>query len=144
MKFQLLMLTLIASFSSFAQNAMKFHHKLSQEKINNAGFELRTNNSANQLMTIGGTEKLKCVIATDGKGTITVDFWSILNTTKHKDIYAGSATIVNSATTTTKFILSDNRISLGMPLRVLNVPFNAWTFSIGTTPMRFRSSTDSS
>ena len=42
------------------------------------------------------------------------------------------------------FTLTDNRKTLGETTRVLKIPFNAWTFSVGTTPMRFRAKTDSS
>ena len=94
-----------ASTPSFGQNSMKFHHKLSQKMLDRDGFELRTDDVANTLKKIG-SKNLKCIVATDGKGKVTVDFWQILNTTKAPDPFLNHAVNVNSATTTTKFHLN--------------------------------------
>lgn len=63
---------------------------------------------------------------------------------KKPDPFLSHTVNVNSATAATKFTLTDNRNGLGAKTRVLKIPFNAFTFSVGTTPMRFRAKTDSS
>ncbi|HSC53292.1 MAG TPA: hypothetical protein VLC98_06730 [Phnomibacter sp.] len=145
MKISFFFALLMISTLSFGQNAMKFHHNLSQAILDRDGFELRTDDAANKPMKIG-SKKLKCILASDGKGKITADFWQILDTPKAKkaDPFANDPDTLNSKTATTKFLLTDNRKSLGEETFVLKVPFNAWTFSVGTTPMRIRSKTDSS
>lgn len=144
MKYLLLLFLIISSPLLFAQNSLRFHHNLWQGRLDDRYFELRTNDVASTLMTIGGTQKLKCLITTDGKGLIAVDFWQIEHTAKHPDPYRGRATIVNSSTQTTKFALTDKRSSLGLPTRVLKAPFRAVLFSVGTTPLRIRPKADSS
>lgn len=146
MRFSLIFILTLISNAALSQNAMKFHHKLSQSILDRDGFEIRSNDGKDKLMKIG-SKRLKCVVTSDGKGTITADFWQILDTPQatRPDIFKNSDTFLNSKTSTTKFILTDNRRSLGEATLVLKrVPFSAWTFSIGTTPLRFRAKTDSS
>jgi len=132
-----------------AQNNAKFHHLLSQDIITSAGFQLSAKTSHytkdgviiedSKTMYIGDDVVRKCVLATDGKGGISVDFWQITD-----NINAGSPDIVNKNTSTLLFVLKDGRGKVGDPTKVINVPFRTWTWSIGTTPVRYRFATDSS
>jgi hypothetical protein len=140
---------LILSVLSFGQNNSKFHHKLSQKRIDDAGFILRSKTShyTKDSITVDDLKKMyigkgivrSCILTTDGKGGIAVDFWRIKDSINDK-----IDTIVNRDTKTLNFTLTDGRKKIGDPTKVLKVPFRAWTWSVGTTPVRYRLKTDSS
>ena len=99
---------------------MKFKHRLSQNAITSAGFVLK--DSAGNPLTIGGNNKLKCVIKLNSNGVILVDFWRI---DPVSDPFAGTAGVVNSATPFNLIglpTLSDGRTTIGQPTSVLKIP----------------------
>lgn len=140
---------IFCSTLSFGQNSSKFHHKLSQAIIDSAEFVLRAKTSHFtkdsiliddfKKMYIGDGLVRSCILSLDGKGGITVDFWRIVDS-----IYDGVDTIVNRKTKTLSFTLTDGRKNIGQATKVIKVPFSAWTWSVGTTPVRYRFKTDSS
>lgn len=132
----LTLLILTASSSLFGQNRMKIKHLLSQNAITNAGFVLR--DGAGNPLTIGGNNKLKCIIKLNSDGVILDDFWTIDPAT---DPFAGNIGVVNS---TTLFnlaglpTLSNDRTKIGQPTKVLKIPFNGFTFGLASIPFRLR------
>jgi hypothetical protein len=153
----------IISLTMFGQNQAKFHHILTQSKINTSGYELQRKYISKdtliikkaisgdtlralsiidlpqkQIMTI--SEPLKCVITLE-KGTPTIDIWQITKRSKKNDANSiDSLTNFNAST----FILTDKRKKLGDSTKPIRIPFRAWSWSIGTTPLRLRQKTDSS
>ena len=126
----------------FGQNRIKFSHRLSQKKIDNAGFVLLASNPATgkytDILKIGGTNRLGCIIKLDRDGNIFVDFWQIKS---NKDGFKGQAGIVNSETNfniDNLPKLSDGRTKVGEPTKVLYVPFNGLTFRVAAIPFRLR------
>jgi hypothetical protein len=159
----ILIIVLCSSNISIGQNQSKFHHILKQSDIDKYGFVLQRkystkdtvllqkviNNdtirsinivdvSNKQIMTI--SEPLKCVISLD-KTTPTLDIWQITkNPAIVNDNTINASTNLNAST----FVLIENRKTIGDPTRPIVIPFYAWTWSIGTTPIRYRFKTDSS
>lgn len=137
---------IFSTFFSFGQNRMKFKHRLSQKKIDDAGFVLQGYDSAtkkySESLKIGGTNRLRCIIKLDSKGNIFVDFWRIKPS---KDGFKGQAGIVNSETyfsIDNLPKLSDGRAKIGDPTKVLCVPFNGITFGVAALPFRLRNKED--
>lgn len=140
---------MLLSTLCFGQNNAKFHHKLSQDIIDSAGFILRGKTSHFtkdsiliddfKKMYIGSGRVRSCILSLDGKGGIAVDFWRIVDS-----LNDNIDTIVNRKTKTLSFVLTDGRKSIGQATKVIRVPFSAWTWSVGTTPVRYRFKTDSS
>jgi len=133
----------------FGQNSSKFHHKLSQEIIDSAGFILRgkTSHFTKDSISIDDFKKMyvgkglvrSCILSLDGKGGIAIDFWRIVDS-----LNDNVDTIVNRKTKTLSFVLTDSRKNIGQATKVIKVPFSALTWSVGTTPVRYRFKTDSS
>jgi hypothetical protein len=163
-KFRLFMLlNLFMSTAAIGQQQSGFHHLLTQKILDNAGFVLQrkftvkdtvliqkivgvdtfksviiVDKPSKEIMIVG--ETLKCIIALE-KTTPTLDIRQITRNTANL-----TSSTINSNTdyANSTFVLTDNRKKLGDSTKVLKVPFRAWTWSIGTTPVRFRGKTDSS
>ena len=133
----------------FGQNNSKFHHKLSQNLVNTSHFMLKgkfsyyTKDSIlidySKKMYIGDCLKRNCIVSLDGKGGIIVDFWEI-----NDSLYDNVDTIINRKTKTLSFVLTDGRKFIGEETKFIKIPFSALTWSVGTTPVRYRFKTDSS
>lgn len=156
-----LLLIAIGTTTVLGQNKIKFKHKLSQKKIDNAVFVLVNYNSKtnkySDTLEIGGDSKLRSIIKLDSKGNILVDFWQISHgpittgrwfwkrTINVVDQYRGNDSIINSTTPyniDNPPKLSDLRDSIGKPTRVLGIPFSGFTFGVATIPFRYRGSQD--
>lgn len=83
------------------------------------------------------SNRLFCVITLESK-VPTVDFWQIRS---KDDPFVGKDTCINSSTPLPeggKFIIDFSRPTVGSPTYVASVPFEAWTFGVGTIPFRIR------
>lgn len=127
---------------SFGQNRINFRHKLNQSNIDSAKFTLRTYDTSSSskkykdIILIAEGSTLKCLIKLNSKGEILVDFWQITS-----DEHKGDSRYVNVDTPLNidnPISLVDGRDKVGLPTRVLTVPFSALGFGIATIPVRIR------
>ncbi len=159
-----LMLIAIGTTTLLGQNRMKFKHRISQKRINDAGFVLLNwNPNSNggkggytDTLKIGDDNKLRSIIKLDSKGNILVDFWQIKSGQGFKrkcifwkdqiseiDPFKSQIKFVNSQTPyniDNPPKLTDGRNSIGKTTKVLPIPFSGFTFGVATMPFRLRGS----
>lgn len=137
MKKILIGILFLQSFVGYSQ-LMKFRHILTQDRLDRLGFVIKQDSN---ILKIQDGQWLKCALSLDGKGSISMDVWSIDSTS---DNSKGSKSIINSKTTSKGLLITDNRLKIGDPVKVLWVPFRAISLNLATIPVRYRPKTDSS
>lgn len=141
---------LFAITSCFGQNNARFHHIIDQKITDNQGFKILRkydDGRTTDTMQIPLNEKLFVVITSLDKP---LDVWRIkdspTNATQDEfgTVEEDKSLIINGGTKLNGSIitLSDNRSSIGQPTKVLIVPFKAFTWTISTTPLRYRFKSD--
>jgi hypothetical protein len=160
-RLSLIVLCILANTFVLGQNSGKFRHRLSQKTINRYNFVLQqkittkdtvilqkaiapntiistvaiVDRTTTNLLTL--PQPRKCIVTVD-KGALAVDFWQLTSSS------TAPAGVVQASTPTANIVLSDQRTIIGQPTRVIRIPFFAWSWALGTTPLRYRPAQDSS
>jgi hypothetical protein len=132
MKALLFFLIIISSIKTTAQ--IKFRHYLSQAILKDAGFEIKypNVNDTNVRLTLRGVKQ--GVITVSGNKII-FDIWQDRSRTNIINEIDSNTLLDRS---TTGFQILDGRQRVGLPTRVLSVPFKCFTIGLNTFPFRYR------
>lgn len=134
-----------------ASNRLFAHSRITPErltKIEQKGYHICKTKVDSIRYTVDGFKKpFKCV-ATLGKGVISVDPWSIVDSTTNAgvpdSVSRGITRRAITVTTPADLEIDLNRKSLGQTTKVVKIPFRAMTITLNSLPIKIRPSAEDS
>jgi hypothetical protein len=108
---------------------IRFHHILSQKKLDKYGFVLV--GDSEHLIEMCTSRKVNLSVS---NGSINVDVWRIIDNTNCENGLDKNTSIDK------KLQIRDNRKKYGDATKVLVLPFKTWTYGLNSIPFRYRGS----